>query len=98
MSLSDTVATERPALGTAKILPYTGREYLDSLAVFDHPDNENIAFKTLLYFDAVYEYMTSYKVKLLLGDSSGEKLFKDEYAAIDAHFRPPRSRRPLEML
>jgi diketogulonate reductase-like aldo/keto reductase len=26
------------------------------------------------------------------------RLTADEYAAIDAHFRPPRSRRPLEML
>lgn len=59
------------------------REYLDSLAVFDHPNNENIAFGTLLYLEAAYTYTTLYKVKLLLGDSSRERSFKDEYAAID---------------
>ncbi|HEY4062687.1 MAG TPA: TlpA disulfide reductase family protein [Puia sp.] len=59
------------------------KEYLDSMNVLRSLTDENLAFKTVLYFDAVYSYMTFYKIGLLSGDSIGEKSFKKEYAAID---------------
>ena len=68
MSLPDTVAAKRPAIGTAKTLPYTGREYLDSLdddreiwiygervnKITKHPAFQNCARMIARLYDALH--------------------------------------------
>jgi thiol-disulfide isomerase/thioredoxin len=57
-------------------------EYLDVLSSFDTLTDERLCFNTLLYGDAVYQYISSYILKFRTGDTSEESLFQKRYETI----------------
>ncbi len=58
------------------------KEYLDSLNGFRNLNDEYVFLKSFLYRDAVYEYIGSYRNKLLLNISDDEILFNKTYQCL----------------
>ncbi len=59
-------------------------ELLDTLSAFNSLDDETLCFKTLLYGDAVYAYISLYRVNFLSSDSNQEDWFQKIYMATDS--------------
>jgi thiol-disulfide isomerase/thioredoxin len=55
------------------------KEYLDSLSSFNNLHNEQLCFRSLLYGDAVYQYISLFRVRFKSNDSSDESEFQNKY-------------------